>query len=188
MKHNFRAEYGNLILRPLLHEDIEKLREWRNDTTATKFLRPVGYITPEKQENWFKEYLTDEDIFTFAIVEKKEINDTIGSVSIYNFRGNRAELGKIQIGNPAAHGKGYGRIALVMALKIAFEVMKCDCVDGIVHRDNISARTNDLRVGFKIVGQHPSVDGKVEDIIEIDYSTLRATNSYCNEIQVYGNE
>lgn len=185
MNHQFYGRYKDIELRPLNKGDIEKLRQWRNDSVSTRFLRQVGHITQEMQEKWYKGYLEDNDIFAFAIVEKTKLKRMIGSVAIYNFRGNRAEIGKIQIGDSAAHGMGYGKIALVIVMKIGFELMSLDTIDGAVHQENIPAHKNDIVVGFQIVGSKPSEVGGLEDIIEINYESLKMANKYIDEIEVF---
>ncbi len=183
MDHNYFAQYGNVLLRPLCHDDIEYLRHWRNNLEETRFLRPIGIISPEKQEQWFQNYLLDPREITFAIVETKELKRIVGSVSIYEIEDDRAEFGKIRVGDPAAHGKGIGRTATVLALAVGFERLGLQKITACVHRENIAARSNDLRVGFRIVGEQASVVGGYEDVIEIDRDTLYAVNGYAKEIK-----
>lgn len=183
MDHNYSAKYGSVLLRPLCHDDIESLRVWRNNLEETRFLRPVGIISPEKQEQWFQNYLLDPREITFAIVETKELNRLVGSVSIYEIEGDRAEFGKIRIGDPAAHGRGIGRMATVLALAVGFERLGLHRITACVHRENIAARSNDLRIGFRIVGEQASVVGGYEDVIEIDHDTLYSVNGYAKGIE-----
>lgn len=187
MKHNIVIRYGNLLLRQLKREDIEKLRQWRNRTEQTKFLRNVGYISEERQKAWFNNYLENSNEACFAIEEVNEINDLIGSVSIYDFYDDYADFGKIMIGDERAHGKGYGRIAMVMALKAAFEIFKIKKIVAEVHQENVTARTNDLRIGFSIIGKKESSVGGFEDIIEIDKERCSKTNDYYDKILLEGN-
>ena len=184
MKHSYYGRYNNIELRPLEKGDIENLRKWRNDAESTKFLRKVGYITPEMQEKWFEDYLKNPDIFTFAIVENKRLKRMVGSVSIYNFRGNKAEIGKIQVGDSEAHGLGIGRKAMVIAMKIGFELMGISVFDAHVHKDNIPAYKSYLDIGFKVVGSEPSEIGGYEDVIEMDYETLNKVNQYVKDIEI----
>ena len=184
MKHSYCGRYKNIELRPLEKDDIESLRAWRNDKESTKFLRKVGYITPEMQEKWFIDYLKDSSIYTFAIVEKEKLNRIVGSVSIYNFRNNKAEIGKIQVGDPEAHGLGIGRKAMVIAMKIGFELMGFSVFDAHVHKDNIPAYKSYLDIGFKVVGSEPSEIGGYEDVIEMDYETLDKVNQYVIDIEI----
>ncbi len=187
MNHNYCAEYKNIKLRPLGNSDIEKLRIWRNDAEATKFLRPVGQITEEMQQNWFNSYIKDIEQIIFAIEETDTLKRMVGSLALYDIdkKNKTCEIGKIQIGDPDAHGKGIGRYSLVAAMKIAFELIGISTIVGEVHRDNIQARTNDLKIGFKIVGEQKSVVGGIEDLLEIKPEDAKQVNSYYDQIKIY---
>ena len=184
MRHEYGATYRHVELRPLREEDIECLRIWRNDVEATKFLRPIGHITPEKQAQWFRNYLENEQEIAFAIVETDELNRLVGSVSLYDFYDGVAEIGKIRIGDSEAHGKGIGRLSLVMAMKIGFELLGLKKIIASVHVDNIPSYTNFKKIGCITIGNHPSVVGGVEDVVEMDETRLRMANEYVSEISV----
>jgi len=184
MKHNYSARFGNVLLRPLAEQDIENLRIWRNNFEQTRFLRPIGYISPEMQQQWFEKYLGNENEIAFAIVETKNLNRMVGSVALYDFNGATAEIGKIQIGDPEAHGCGIGRLSLVLAMWIGFKKLGLKKIIGSVHQQNISSHTNFTRIGFNIAGTHPSVVGGIEDEFEIDEARLAETNAYTPEIEL----
>lgn len=188
MKHNFSASYQNIALYPLRQKDIENLRVWRNDTIATRFLKPIGSITPEMQQKWFDEYLEDKNQIIFSIYETEKLNRMIGSVALYNFDQNSCEVGKIQIGDPQAHGKGIGRISLVMSMMVAFRKLGYEKIVASVHQENISAHKNDMKIGFRIVGKHPSIVGGFEDEIEIDEERLMEVNPYAKDILIFEQE
>lgn len=182
MHHNYSASYGNILLRPLEAGDIENLRVWRNNTYQTRFLRPVGHITPEMQQQWYEKYLTNENEITFAIVETKDLNRLVGSVALYDFKGDVAEIGKIQVGDPEAGGRGIGRVSLVMAMRIGFQKMGLKKIVASVHQENTPSYKNFMKIGSRIVGNHPSVVGGLEDEIEIDEARLYEVNPYATEI------
>ncbi len=184
MIHEYSATYQHVELRPLREEDIERLRNWRNDVEATRFLRPIGHITPEMQTQWFRKYLENDQEIGFAIVETCELNRLVGSVSLYDFHDGVAEIGKIRIGDREANGRGIGRLSLVMAMKIGFEVLGLKKIIASVHVDNVASYTNFKRIGCITVGSHPSAVGGMEDVVEIDESRLRAVNEYVPEITV----
>lgn len=184
MRHGYSAYYENVKLRPLERTDIEKLRIWRNDVSKTAYLRKIGEITPEMQEKWYKEYLDNPDEIIFAIEETKELGRMVGSVALYNFLDGTAEVGKIQIGDSDANGKGIGRKSLVMAMLIGFKKLSLKKIVGSVHPENIAAYKNDMKIGFKVVGRHESsVDG-YEDEIEIDEMRLNEFNEYVPDIRI----
>lgn len=182
MRHNYYAKYKNVELRPLSKQDIEFLRVWRNNSFQTQYLRKLKPITPEMQIKWFEEYLHNQDELIFAIVETEQLNRIVGSVALYDFQENTAEIGKIQIGDEMVHGKGLGKISLVMCMLIGFSKLRLSKIVGSVHQDNIPAHRNDMQVGFQIVGSHPAPMGGIEDEIEIDEARLLDVNCYASEI------
>lgn len=185
MKHAYYGDYLNVSLKPLSIDDIESLRIWRNNKEQTKFLRQIGEITPEMQLNWFNSYLENPQDIVFGIYETEELNRLVGSLSIYDIKDGRAEIGKIQIGDSQAHGRGIGRTSLLIAMKIGFELVGLKEIYGSVHQENVAARTNDLRIGFKIVGNHPSAVGGLEDEIVIHKEDLYECNENVDKIKIY---
>ena len=186
MVHNYSARYKDILLRPLLKKDIEVLRRWRNNTEAVKYLRNIGEITPEMQEKWFKSYLLNNDEYSFSIIDIGDLHTIVGSVSLYNFKNTQAEVGKIQIGDARAHGKGIGRTALVMITELGFKSFGLKKIVAGVNQCNIASHSNFMKVGFKIIGTHPSVSsfGGTEDEIEIDLPTLEKANPYATDIEM----
>lgn len=188
MNHAYFGNYKNVSLRPLSVDDIESLRVWRNNKEQTRFLRQIGDITPEMQLNWYNSYLDNQQDIVFGIFETRNLNRLVGSLSIYDIKDDRAEIGKIQIGDPDAHGKGIGRISLVIAMKIGFELIGLKEIYASVHQENAAARINDLRIGFKIVGNHPSCVGGLEDELVIHKNELYEHNENVDKIEVYKGE
>ena len=184
MKHFYFGKLEDIELRPLSFEDLETLRNWRNDKNLTKYLRPIAYITKEMQEKWFLDYLEDKDIFTFSIFETNELKRLVGSVSIYNFRSSKAEIGKIQIGDSEAHGRGIGKKALAVAMKIGFEKMGLSIFDISINQNNVPSYNNAVAIGFKKVDTKESDLLGKEDVFEIDYRTLKDANDYIDRIVI----
>ena len=186
MDHSYFARRENIELRPVQHEDIELLRNWRNSAESNRFLRNIGYITDRMQEEWFESYLADESEVLFAI-EDKLLGVPVGSVSLYDIdlSAGTASIGKIMIGDPRGHGKGIGRTALVMTMKMGFRFLKLTKILGSVHPDNIQAYTNDMRVGFRVVGECISAVSGKEHLIEITEEDALKTNKYYNEIMIF---
>ena len=186
IKNNCVAKYKNMELKPLTKDDIENLRQWRNDPSQTQFLRQIGHITPEMQLNWYNDYLEDQSQIVFAIHETESINRMVGSVALYGIKMDEhvCEVGKIQIGVPEAHGKGLGRVSLVAAIKIAFRCLGIEKIVASVHQQNVQAHTNDLKIGFRIVGEIDSVVGGKEDLIEMLEEDAQRANKYYEDIEL----
>lgn len=168
MDHNYQIAYENIYLRPLSQEDIECLRNWRNNTNNTEYLSKIPYITPAMQSNWFKEYLENDDEMCFAIVERQELKRLVGSLSLYNFKDESCLFGKILIGDNDAHGRKVGINATVAAIKIAFETLRLKKIVLYVYVDNKRAIKVYRNAGFLICGEHITTDERREYIMSIE--------------------
>lgn len=166
MDHNYTGQYKNVTLLPLSEEHIESLRNWRNNSENTKFLRSIPFITPEMQENWYNSYLLNEDELCFVIYENQALNRVVGSLSLYNFQGKQAEFGKILIGDMEAHGKSVGYHAILAVLKIAFDEMMLETVVLRVYDENIAAKHIYEKAGFQKVDSK-SINNRIEDYMEL---------------------
>lgn len=164
MNHNYSIEQNNVILKPLSINDIQKLRIWRNNPENTKYLRQIPYITEEMQITWFKKYLENNDEYCFAIFSK-ELNKVVGSVSLYNFTNNQAELGKLLIGDHEAHGKKIGYNAVVAARNLAINKLHLKKVILHVYKDNKGAFKIYKSAGFKVI-QEKLIENKIEYLME----------------------
>ncbi len=166
MKHNYSMKYGNIKIRPLMQDDIEHLRKWRNDSTNTVYLRKIPTITSEQQLKWFQRYLGNDDEMCFAI-DLLDKNQIIGSASLYNFKNNQVEFGKILIGASEAHGKRAGYNATSAIIRIAFEQLLVERVILHCYEANYAAVHVYKQVGFTIVDEHNSPEG-LEYIMSIN--------------------
>ena len=160
--HGFFAEAEGITLRPLRHEDIERLRCWRNDRSNTRYLRDIGYIERDSQEGWYRAYLGDQDICIFAIVDEDIVKGIVGSVAIYDFNGEEAEVGKILIGDDRAHGRGMGRKAMVLAMMVGFRKLNIRRFHAFVEPENIAAFRTYMDIGFSIEERHITESGREE--------------------------
>ena len=148
MKHNYTIKKDNVLLRPLCEDDIEMLRIWRNNPENSKYLRQIGYIDKDQQKKWFENYINNDDEIAFAIVECKELNRLVGSVSLYNFKDNEAEFGKILIGDEEAHGKRIGLNATKAAIEIGFKELNLNRIVLEVNYENVAAIKTYEKAGF----------------------------------------
>ena len=169
MDHNYTGQYQNVTLFPLSKQHIQLLRNWRNDSKNAKYLRSIPFITPDMQEQWYEDYLKNEDEICFVIFENQVLNRVVGSLSLYDFNGNQAEFGKILIGDAEAHGKSVGYHAILAVLRIAFEELKLETVVLHVYEENIAARHIYEKAGFKKIDSKP-INDMTENYMELQRS------------------
>lgn len=162
MRHNYKSYYNNVYLRPLSEQDIELLRNWRNNPDNSVFLSKIPYITEQMQKEWYMRYLDNEDEICLAIVEAKELYRVVGSLTLHGFTNESCELGHILIGDKEAHGKKVGVNASIAASQIAFNEKGFEKVYLHVFSANIAACKVYLQAGFKVTDIHLGSDGREE--------------------------
>ena len=167
MDHNYCLEYENVRIRPLQKKDIETIRKWRNNPANCLYLRKLPHISREMQEQWYERYLLEQDEITFAIDEIGEMQELVGSVSLYNFEKNRVEFGKILVGNEKAHGKKVGIHATRAVLEIAFNQLHMHKVILKCYEENIAALKVYTQAGFRKDSEQ-IIDGKKEYTMYIE--------------------
>ena len=160
MWHDYSIQYKNVLLRPLTEEDIEYLREWRNSKQQTAYLSRVDYITPEAQKAWFIHCMDSDDNITFAIIDIVR-NRFVGSIALYDFKSTQAELGRLMVGDPEAHGKHIGRNSVWALSLFAFDQLKLDRVILHVYKDNVPALKIYSQAGYRVTSEHVS-NGLIE--------------------------
>lgn len=181
MKHNMTASYKNILLRPLYADDLESLRQWRNDRDLSRFLSPLPEITPESQCEWYERELMARNSYTFVIEETDELKQIVGSVALYGVDGKTAEFGRFLLCKEA-QGKNIGFIANTLVLYIGFEVLGLDKVTGCVHQENNAAIITYLKSGFTICGNHPFEGGGYELDIIFEKSNFHSNRDFFREI------
>ena len=150
MIHNYQICHDNVLLKPLKEDDIELLRNWRNDANNSLFLRKIPYITPKMQKEWFENYMLNLDEFAFSISEIVKLHRVVGSLSLYQFKASECFFGKILIGDSDAHGRQVGFNATKAAIEIAFYKLNIKKVYLNVYKNNLPALHIYKAVGFEI--------------------------------------
>lgn len=161
MLHDYKIEGDRLNLVSLQEQDIELIRNWRNKDEIRKWFMNDSIISKEAQKNWFAFYSSKEKDYVFLLEEKT--GKKIGMLAIYNFsnNGKMVEFGRFLIGEEFARGKHYGKEAVTLACKLAFEEFGVECVCLEVFEDNNAALRTYLSSGFKVVGEKKHEDRKM---------------------------
>lgn len=188
MNHDLFAEYQNIRLCPLRRETTELLRSWRNDPALNRFLRPIGFLTEEMQASWFSSYITDPNQIFFEILEIVRLHRVVGSVAIYNFDGDTAEIGRIVVGDPAAHGMKAGYTGMLLAGWVGFQQLGVRRYLLDVHEQNMPARIIYQQLGFKTIGKHKFSKGGTELEMELTKNAFEANHGNLQAIRFYRGE
>lgn len=159
---------GNVVLRGLELEDLEKIHIWMNDfEIITRLLR----IEPSIKcltEKWYFEIHNNYNKKIFAI-EDAATTILIGCVGANNidFVSRKSDF-YIYIGDKNYRGKGYGKIATKLFIHYLFDYYNLNKIYLWVRYDNQSAINLYQNIGFKKEGhlrQDHFIDGQYIDVI-----------------------
>jgi RimJ/RimL family protein N-acetyltransferase len=152
LDHNFSCEYGRVILRPLIREDIESLRQLRNQPQIRKWFNYSKEISKEEQMKWFESYLLDQTDYMFTVVLKSKPEQFIGTYAAYNFdiENKTIEVGRLMIDSMNISERGLGFDVVSAAFKLVFENLPVDIITAEQFADNERALRSNLQAGFKI--------------------------------------
>lgn len=146
-------DLGDVMLRKMEHSDLEAFYRQKNDPEVAALLGGFshGYSNLELQE-WFHSHQkrVDELLWTIVGVEKAQ---PLGHAGLYKIdhRIGSAEFA-IMIGDPAAWGKGIGRLCTEFGLKHAFHELNLRRIGLSVLSTNNRAIRLYEQCGFKREG------------------------------------
>lgn len=152
-----------LILEEIAPENIEQLRQWRNDPSLRRYFREYRDISKDMQNKWYAERGNNsnpEHIY-FQIMERKldSNGEPIGlereligccNLGYINYRLRSAEFGIYLAGS---QGKGFGRESLTMLLSFAFADINLHIVRAECYDFNNAIRLYKDGLGMKVDGK-----------------------------------
>ena len=144
-------------LRSCTEDDAEFTREIRRDPEFVKFLPKIDN-TIEEQKEWIRHQREKEGDYFFVVWDKE--GNRIGTISIYDVHGNRAESGRLAIKGDNAF---QGIEAQCLSFRFAFDTLGLECIDAYIYADNERA----IRFNKQFGGRHypPKVDESGKEII-----------------------
>jgi len=160
VNHNYTIKERDILLRPVVEQDIESMRNWRNSDWARNFFLDSSIITKEQQQKWFENYLEKTDDFMFIIEWQGK---AVGMVGIYNVnkKPGHAEFGRLLIGEELARGKGIGKKTVELLSKFAMQELKIKQIDLEVFADNERALAIYQKCGYVITNEYQINNRKV---------------------------
>jgi RimJ/RimL family protein N-acetyltransferase len=149
------TQYSKVRLRLLEEKDLPLTLEWRNQYHIRRWFFNSVVIQPEAHNNWYRQYSGRDDDFVFIIEDIQDDYRPIGQIAIYhiNWQEQKAEYGRLMIGESSASGKGLAHDATKAVLQIAFEYLELKEVYLEVFSNNTKAIAVYKKAGFKVTSQ-----------------------------------
>lgn len=157
----------NIVLRPILRSDLEKLNKWKNDEEIFMYLG--GGFNPQsidQQSILIDKLINIDDKNKRYIIEiEKEAIGLIGLYNIHNIYQN-CEIG-MYIGEKDFQGKGYAKEAYYLIERYAVEYLNMRKIKLFVVNDNTNAISFWSKLGFETVGilkEERYIKGRFRDL------------------------
>jgi RimJ/RimL family protein N-acetyltransferase len=157
-------------LRPIEYEDIQLIRSWRNRDDIRRWFINSDVISEEEQIAWWEKYKKDDADMMFMIESLPEAVP-VGVVALYKIeKGEKAEFGRLMIGEESALRKGYGEEATRLTLKCARSTLKIKKVFLEVMNGNTEALSIYERCGFMRIDKNEKI---VRMVLELHSNYVR---------------
>ena len=156
-----------VLLRPIVMGDLDRLLNWFNDPEVTRNLNTYLPMHEEGEREWIRSQKDRRQTDMVLAIVLPEQNRHIGTIGLggIHARDQRAMLG-IAIGDKEYQGKGYGTEAIQLFTTYAFNQMNLRRIELFVIASNKRARRCYEKCGFVkegILKKRMFRDGKWED-------------------------
>jgi RimJ/RimL family protein N-acetyltransferase len=141
------SRYG-IRIALMRQEDIEMVRQWRNDPVVANNYEFRDFITPEMQEMWFRTVNNIHNLYT--ILEYR--NEKIGVINIKNIDWeNKTCEGGIFLPDPKFHKTGLPAIISYITTEIIFRMFEWN--EGYAHvlKENIPVQQFVKMLGYELM-------------------------------------
>lgn len=144
---SFTIERYGVTLRRLEMEDIELVRQWRNDAEVNLYMEYREHITAKMQQKWFESIDNNENLF--YVIEYKE--EKIGLISTFAIDWNKkhAECG-IFVWARKYWQSVVPVFAVLTMLDINFLALGLEQFNVKIHENNIRAKSYNKKLGYEM--------------------------------------
>lgn len=172
-----------IILRVMEKEDTEIVRKWRFSHNNYDYFYEFTPFSKFKNEKWFESATNKNNEINF-IIETVDESKPVGMISLVDIdhRNQKAEMGRVLIGEQSERGKGYGKSAINLLTEYAFNHLNIHKLYCEVFEFNEDAINAYKKAGFEIEGKfinHIFKNGKYENVIRL--AIFNKKNELCQK-------
>lgn len=158
MWHKDEVSAFNVVLKPLLSDDLEQLRLWRNSPEISSQMLDQREISTVQQQSWFERICSDKRQMQFVIYYK---NQKVGACNLKSPTALAvAECDSIETGFYLGEAKYRGTIlAFFAALALnqyCFEQLAVRTLKAVVKNTNSAALRFNEQLGYQADAIQPS--------------------------------
>lgn len=159
-----------VYIRPITYDDTSMIVKWRNADNVRQYFIYRADFTKESHEKWMKEQVETGKVAQFIVCDVKD-DKPIGCTYLRDIskEDKSAEYG-VFIGEEEYRGKGIGKEALKLTLKVAFEELELEKVISRAISSNKPSVYSFLNSGFKITEE--TVQTTFPDGVEVPVTMM----------------
>jgi len=139
-------KYGIRLVR-LTENDIELVRNWRNDPKIVQYMAFRDYITPEMQKKWFDSVNNENNYF--FLIEHEGANVGMTDIKKIDYSARSAELG-IFIYDDRYLNSILPYQVILTTLEFAFQDLGLTAIYSHILKTNLRAIRFNISLGFEI--------------------------------------
>jgi UDP-4-amino-4,6-dideoxy-N-acetyl-beta-L-altrosamine N-acetyltransferase len=158
-------EYG-VKLKPLTANDLELIRQWRNDQKIARFMEFRDYITEDMQIKWFEKISNRHNYYYLTEFEKKDI--ALANIKDVDFEHKTGEGGLFIWDDNYIDSIISYKITYAM-YDFAFERLGLKQIECHVLMDNKRAIDYNKSLGFKIEPNQKTIFNQRYRLTKDDY-------------------
>lgn len=153
-------------LMQLRREDLEMVRQWRNDPKIQQFMLSQSQITSEQQQAWFEKINSDPRHIQFVIYYK---DVPIGAANLKVILGDSLQNAQVIEPGLYIYDDKYRANLLAFAPTLllndyCFDTLMAQKLRAVVKKDNIAALNYNQKLGYQVI--------KDGDLVEIELDKL----------------
>ncbi|OHD06017.1 MAG: hypothetical protein A2086_06060 [Spirochaetes bacterium GWD1_27_9] len=144
----------DIELHRLTADDIEMVRNWRNDPKVSQFMNFRDHITEEMQKKWFQSINNDNNYYFIIVIDNKKVGLT--EIKKIDYENKSGESG-IFIYDDSYQNSVYPFKIIFSLFDFAFYELKLEKIYAYILPENVRAVKFNESLGFSFIEKESSM-------------------------------
>lgn len=156
----YYSKYGITLIN-LVEQDIELVRNWRNDPLVVRNYEFQKYITPEEQQNWFRSIRNINNAYFVIQYQGKKV----GVINARNIEWDKHTFESgIFIPDPLAYNTFVPAVVSIMVTDLFFRIFKWEKIYAHTLKNNRPVIRYNQLLGYRLCKEQNDVDNQLYEL------------------------